>query len=389
MLARPSSGARWFEPMHVREPTRVRDEMVAQVIAGADFLVAPTWLTHRRALVPIGETRRAREWTELAVNVARESAQIGRERQGHGHLARVLGVLPDPEAIHDVGTGRLPSADMAAERDERDHAGLLADSGVAGVLVESRPTLERARTATRAVVETDLPVWVVIPPTRADALPLRAWLDALAADGATMLLLETMAGGGGEPGGARRGEEPPEAHFGVMAPGPLAVPDPRGVAAGWLDLGAHVLGIEADATADALLPVAEARDAAVAAARERDAVIQADIDAWVTDVVGRAPAGRALWIGDRPATLPTRPEWTVVAGTTIGTLPGGAWRLLISADTLDPRQAARLVERGGIIAGSTADPDALLPRARAAGIRLVDVSQHAGGVTRYVGRRED
>ncbi len=358
-------------------------------LAGADFLVAPTWLTHRRALVPVGETRRAREWTEVAVNVARESAQIGRERKGLGHVARILGVLPDPEAIHEVATGRLPAPDMAAERDARDQAGLLADCGVAGVLIESRPTLERARTAIRAVVETDQPAWIVIPPVRADGLPLRAWLDTLAADGATMLLLETAVDGGGEPGGAKRGEEPPEAHFGVMAPGPLRVPDPRGAAAGWLDLGAHVLGIEADATPDALLPLAEARDAAVAAAQEREAVIQADIDAWVADVAQRAPNGRALWVGARPATLPTRFDWTIVPVATVGALPAGSWRLLISADALDPRDAARLVERGGYVAGTTADPDALVPQARAAGVRLVDVATSAGGVTRYVGRRED
>ncbi len=374
--------------MHVREPARVRDEMVAQVLAGADFLVAPTWLTHRRALVPVGEARRAREWTELAVEVARESAQIARERLGHGLLARILGVLPDPEAILEVATGRLPSPDMAAERDQRDQAGLLADCVVAGVLIEARPTLERARTAVRAVVETDQPAWIVIPPVRADGLPLRAWLDALSADGATMLLLETT-GDGDEPGGGGHGEEPSEAHFGVMAPGPLRAPDPRGVAAGWLDLGAHVLGIEADATPTTLLPLTEARDAAVAAAQEREAVIQADTDAWVADVAQRVSGGRAVWVGDRPATLPTGFEWTVVPTTAIDALPTGTWRLLMSAGALDPRDAARLLERGGIIGGATAHPEELVPQARAAGIRLVDVSPRTSGATRYVGRRED
>ena len=127
----------------------------------------------------------------------------------------------------------------------------------------------------------------------------------------------------------------------------------------------------------------------MAAARERDATVQADTDAWIADVARRASGGRALWVGDRPATLPARFEWTVVPATTIGALPTGTWRLLISAAALDPRDAARLVERGGVIAGTTVDPDELLPQARAAGVRLDDVSRHPGGVTRYIGRRED
>ena len=116
--------------MHVREPARVRDEMAAQVAAGADILVAPTWLTHRRALVAVGETRRARAWTDLAVSVARQAADIGRERLDVDRPVQILGVLPDPDTIDEEATGRQLRPDAAAERDERAQVGLLAEAGV-------------------------------------------------------------------------------------------------------------------------------------------------------------------------------------------------------------------------------------------------------------------
>ena len=59
-----------------------RERLAAQLTAGADVVVAPTWLTHRRALLPVGETRQARAWTAAAVRVAREAIEIGLERAG-------------------------------------------------------------------------------------------------------------------------------------------------------------------------------------------------------------------------------------------------------------------------------------------------------------------
>ncbi len=116
--------------MHVREPGRVRDEMAEQVLAGADILVAPTWLTHRRALVAVAETRRARAWTELAVSLARQAAEVGRERLDVDRPVQVVGVLPDPDAIDEEATGRQLRPDAAAERDERAQIGLLAEAVV-------------------------------------------------------------------------------------------------------------------------------------------------------------------------------------------------------------------------------------------------------------------
>ncbi len=326
-IARPGSSNRWFEPMHVREPARVRDEMVDQVVAGATILLAPTWLTHRRALVPVGETRRVQEWTALAVTRAREASDIGGERRGDGASVSILGVLPDPDAVDEQATGRLLKPDAAAERDERAQAGILAETGVDGVLIETRPSLDRARVAVRAVLEHGLEAWSSIPGLRADGLPLGAWLDALAADGVGMLLFETLDG--------TLDERPPEGPFGLLLPEPLAVPDPRELATAWIDRGARVLGIAADADPETLRPLVEARDAAVAAASQAAAEEHAESTDWIADAARRAAGGRALWIGDPPASLPGGFDWTVAPSDAMGD-PAGE-----HVAALDERHPAR------------------------------------------------
>src|SRR5690606_33957881 len=77
---RPGSVARWFEPFHVRQPDVARGEIASQVATGADVVLAPTWLTHRRALEAVGESRRAQAWTTAAVRLAREAVETGMER---------------------------------------------------------------------------------------------------------------------------------------------------------------------------------------------------------------------------------------------------------------------------------------------------------------------
>jgi len=381
LIASPGSSTRWFEPMHVREPARVRGEMTDQVFAGADILLAPTWLTHRRSLVPVGETRRAQEWTSLAVGVAREAVERGRERRDDGRACLILGVLPDPDATDEAATGRQLRPDAAAERDERAQSGILAETGLTGVLIEARPSLERTRVALRAVVEHDMGAWVTIPATRADGLALAEWLDTLAAGGATTLLFESPD--------VAPGDQSAEGRYGVVVPGPLDVADPRGVAATWIDRGASVLGILAEATPDALRPLIEARDAALEAAVADDTAEQALFERWLGDAAVRASGGRGLWVGDAPERLPDRFDWTVVPATAVGALSSGTWRFVVSRGTLDPRDAARLVERGGIVVGGADDADTLPSRARAAGLRLDVVTLLGGGEWRYICRRED
>jgi len=82
-------------------------------------------------------------------------------------------------------------------------------------------------------------------------------------------------------------------------------------------------------------------------------------------------------------------DWTIVPASALGSLPAGAWRLLVSDRRLDPRDASRLIERGGIVAGVAEGQDALIAMARAAGLRLDLIIPETDGECRYLGRRED
>ena len=161
---RPGSVARWFEPFHVRQPQVARGEIAAQVAAGADVVMAPAWLTHRRALEGVGESRRARAWTDDAVRLAREAVEAGMERRG-GETGPILvaGPLPDVAAGPEHATGRLSSASAAEDRDTHDQAGILADAGVDVLLIEPRTSFEAALQATRISAPAGRPVWATLP----------------------------------------------------------------------------------------------------------------------------------------------------------------------------------------------------------------------------------
>ena len=173
-----ATAERWFEPLHVQDPVAARERIAGQVAAGADVVLAPTWRTHRRALMDVGESRRAREWTEAAVRVAREGVDAGLERRdgvvedasaepGRDDASadrgpddasadpqpddgappiplvreppRVAGVLPLLDDEPEPGTGRLLPREPAAARDYDEAAGHLADADVELILVETRP----------------------------------------------------------------------------------------------------------------------------------------------------------------------------------------------------------------------------------------------------------
>nr|MBA3627696.1 homocysteine S-methyltransferase family protein [Chloroflexota bacterium] len=88
--------------------------MTAQVAAGADVLLAHTFLTHRRALARVGEARRARQLTLSAVVLAREAAEQGRDRRDHETSSATVPVLVAgslPLLGDDPGSGRLGSVD--------------------------------------------------------------------------------------------------------------------------------------------------------------------------------------------------------------------------------------------------------------------------------------
>jgi len=126
---------RWFEPLHVRAPSRSRDMMADLVVAGADVVVAPTWLTHRRALLPVGETRRAEAWTVAAIRLAREAVESGLERRER-RSEEAAAVAERARDGRDAQGDALPDVDRAVARDaaaRAEEAASVAGARGAGV----------------------------------------------------------------------------------------------------------------------------------------------------------------------------------------------------------------------------------------------------------------
>jgi hypothetical protein len=387
---------RWFEPLHVRDARRARDRMANQVAAGADVIVAPTWQTHRRALVPVGETRQARAWTSAAVRVAREAVEVGLERRAEGagegdgrdadaeHDVGAPGVearpgaaapgaevppgagapgaqaptppplprpvplvaasLPALDEISEPGVGRLLPRQAAGERDYRAQAGVLADQEPDVLLVEGQTTITELRMATDAAAGTGLPVWVAVAVPDLGADDLDQVVDALGDLEVAGLLLWGRPG----PdiielpttwGGLVHGEADSEA---------------------WLDAGALLLGMLDGATPDRLSAIR-----AVIDQRERATVEAAQRvdDAWdehVRRAAAMAQGGAALWIHGpeeavpAPGELPTGFTWLVVNDQEAYQVPEGRSRLIVDRhggqDAAD--RDARLLAEGGILAGA-------------------------------------
>lgn len=431
---------RWFEPIHVRAPGVARDAMAAAVAAGADVLVAPTWLTHRRALLPVGETRRAAAWTAAAVRVAREAVDRGLELRERAEDAAVdpgqtasrgpagqnvprlpvlvAGVLPFLGEIGEADSGRLAPRDVGLERDLRAAAGLLAEAEVDLLLVDGGPTVEGARAAADAAVETGRPVWITAPirgsgvPALAGGEAVEAWAtsmihagvvgflvapapgtDAAAAlerlraagvateqTGVLPMLLgawaadETGPASGGAAAISAASGAPPErgAEVALDARDPDAGrPQLSTVATRWLEAGAWHLGIGDGATPDRLAALRAAMDAVDGA---RLAARAAARDRWVAlvgEAARRAPGGRAAWIGphDPDVPLPGGFAWTVVPASVAAALPAAEVRLVIAAAPLPGERLAALLEPGGVLLARDADPRSV----SVAGLRLLEI----------------
>src|SRR5688572_18831220 len=173
---RGATADRWFEPLHVQDPAAARERIAAQIAAGADIVLAPTWQTHRRALMAVGESRRAVAWTQAAVEVAREGVDAGLERRAQDALPEeeienpppaivrpaplVGGVIPILDDQPEPGSGRLLPREPAAARDYDEAAGHLADGDVDLIVVETRVGDRGSRIAVETAARTGIPAWV-------------------------------------------------------------------------------------------------------------------------------------------------------------------------------------------------------------------------------------
>jgi S-methylmethionine-dependent homocysteine/selenocysteine methylase len=394
VFPRPGSVARWFEPFHVRQPQVARGEITAQVLAGADIVVAPSWLTHRRAREGVGESRRARAWTTAAVRLAREAVEVGLERrEGDPRPVLVAGPLPDVSAGPEHATGRLLPGSGSGERDIHDQAGILADTEVDLLLLEHRASFEAALEATRVAVDAGRPVWTSM--RLADGPgepPLADRLAMLVTAGAAGVLVEPAA----TPDRARLLEPLASLAAGPSIPVGLVAETPPLAATddtidAWLAAGVRVLGLASGADPKALRPLVEARERLLAAAREREDAERTSLESWVLDAAMRAPGGRALWLGAARAPMPSGFGWTVLDASEmsgLATLPGETFRLVIAVADIEPGRLEGLVERGGIVAIESGDDEGAPGRLGAAGLRIQAIARSADGRLRRIYRRE-
>jgi homocysteine S-methyltransferase len=363
-----------------------------QAEAGAAVLVAQTYRTHRAALVPYGESRRVREWTAAAVDLARQAGDAARERSAasgtpdRGPIL-VAGALGLPRRGAGFGEGRLPvDIPVAAVREQ---AGVLAEAGVDALVVEGVEVAADADLVGEAAAESGVPILAEI--TREAPEPRRA-LEALAALPIAGVLLGLGFPASADPAGEladiaawAAGGAPAVGAWLWAHPGDDAEPTGlAAVAAGWVEAGARLLGVAEAATPDAIEALASAvaeRDAADEAARRAgDAAWRAALD----EAVARAPRGHALWIGTRPAAEPPGGfAWSYAGAEELRRLPSGHFRLVVAPDVVaDVRALAEAAEEGGMLLVRTA-PDAPRP----ADVRIVGVTATGGEVV-LLARRE-
>jgi len=347
--ARPDrDDADWYLPLHVRDERGARERIATQVVAGADVVVAPTWLTHRRALLPLGETRRAAAWTTAAVRVAREAIDLGLERREEslaeateddvrrGRPRPLLAAsLPALDEAPEPGMGRLLPHDAATERDYRDQAGVLADAAPDLLLVEGQSSEAEARTAITEAVDTGLPVWAALTIDAVVSSGVEAWLEWGRHTGLERILL---------PG--------PVADAAIAADGDLPWGGTVGEAAetpDWLAAGATVIARTDGAAVATLEPLRKAIDDHEHQAIETDRAAERRWAEHVAAAAMMAPGGAAVWLGQSPTEpLPDGFEWLVVKATEARRLPGDHYRFVIVDGDVEP-DPSRLVQRGGVL----------------------------------------
>lgn len=383
-LRRDPDEPRWFEPQHVRAPGVSRAALARSVEAGADVLVAPTWLTHRRALLPVGETRRAGDWTAAAVRIAREAVDAGMEGRARRSPVLVAGVLPYLGEESEGEAGRLAPRDAAAERDLRAAAGLLAENRVDLLLVEGGPTVAGARAAVEVSVETGLETWVSVPvqgtpePGLVGGEALEAWAASTVQAGAAGLLIAPADGTDVATALRRlRAAGVAAERTGVLAVAPSEA-GLRAAALRWLEAGAWHVGLGDDATPRRLAVLRAAIDEVDGA---RIAHRAAARDRWVAligEAARRAPGGRAAWIGPLGPglTLPAGFAWSVVPVEMAAALPAGELRLLVAAAPLPGERIAMLLEPGGVALVRGAGPAPLA----SAGLRPMEMPESSPAI---------
>jgi S-methylmethionine-dependent homocysteine/selenocysteine methylase len=141
----------WSARALIEQPDVVRSIHSAYLAAGAELITTNTFRTHRRTLDRAGQIDRARELTQLAVQLAREAID---QSDGSAYIAGSISPLEDCYAPHLVPSDdELRAEHLAMARD-------LADAGCDVMWIETMNTIREAVIAKEAAKSTGLPVCV-------------------------------------------------------------------------------------------------------------------------------------------------------------------------------------------------------------------------------------
>ena len=371
-------------PLPIREPAAVRSLHVDVARAGADVLTAPTGNLHRRSLARIGAARRVQEWVAVALELAREAAEMaaeddrpGRDREPRPSV-RVAGLIHPLEGLQPA----LPAPDFAtAAAEHRAHVGALADAGADLLRIEGMAGIAESEAATRAAVETGLETWTGVAVDASGLAlpsgePLEAWATAIAplrpaallvagptleATCAALAALAAFAGtafsgtafatpGAGATASAglslggdlpllaadRRvddalpaGQTPETAA--TLPPGPDRREGASDPAARLIDAGAVLLSAGADGSPSRVAQLRAAADRELAAWARRRHAAREHVLAWIAQAAERAFPGPAVWLAppspDLP--LPGAFAWQIVEAAELRRIPAGRYRLAV------------------------------------------------------------
>lgn len=257
----------WSAWALLRSPDAVREIHIDHLRAGAEVLTTNTFRTHRRSLQKAGYGSRARELTELAVELAREA--IAREPSAGADTCFVAGSV---SPLEDCYSPHLTPRPKELEGEHEEMARHLTEAGVDLLLVETMPTIREALAATRVAVATGRPVLVGFTcDTRGQLVSGEAVADAAAAIealGATALLinctpahalhraLERLAGATQLPIGAYGNVGHSEDDQGWSVTDNLDATGYAERARGWIEMGARLVGCCCGTTPEHLRAVA-------------------------------------------------------------------------------------------------------------------------------------
>ena len=147
----PLTEPAWSAPAILTHPNTILDIHKEYAQAGAECLTANTFRTHRRNLQPAGLDQQATELTTRAVGLAHQAAN------GADHPVWVAG---SQSPLADCYRPQDVLDDKTLDREHLEMARQLAEAGVDLILVETQNTIREALAATRAAIETGLPVMV-------------------------------------------------------------------------------------------------------------------------------------------------------------------------------------------------------------------------------------